>query len=109
MLMFSLLAVLAAAESWVNLGDRSKWRELVTLIDTGEGSSHWITHQPTVPNTLTHTHTKPHYKYSSHPQNVHTTLRSKSHWSPSRNFIQLNVVVLPFANYKYKIRFPKWP
>lgn len=83
------VSVLAAVESWVNLGDRSKWRELVTLIDTGEGSSRWIAQKPTVPNTLdhshTHTHIKPHYnEYSSHPQNAHTSQSSKSHYSQSK-------------------------
>ncbi len=73
-------SVLAAVESWVNLGDRSKWNELVTLIDTGEGSSRWIAQQPTAPNTLTLTHIKPHNtEYSSHPQNAHTSQSSKSH------------------------------
>lgn len=52
--------MLAAVESWVNLGDRSKWTELVTLIDTGEGSSRWIAQEPTVPNTLTLTHAHTH-------------------------------------------------
>lgn len=69
--------VLAAEESWVNLGDRSKWSELVTSKDTGEGSSRWIA-QPA--HGTKHTHTKPHYNEdSSRPQKAHTSQSSKSH------------------------------